>query len=77
MHYEATYPTTPCLAIHDSAVKLAPTPMARFHAANARAAAINAADEAEFLFDPAAYRLRADYHHNAALDTEPDYHPSY
>ena len=63
----------PCLQIHDAAVQLAPTPLARFAAWNARAQAINAADDAEYLADPAGYRLRSDASHDAALAATPHY----
>lgn len=38
-------------------------PMAYFHAWQGRARAERAADDAAFLADPVAYRLRSDYHH--------------
>jgi len=50
----------PCLTIHDAAVKLAPTPAAWILAHRARRDALLAADEAEYLADPAGYRMQAD-----------------
>jgi len=70
-------PRCPAAALlYDTAVTLAPTPMARYHASQARAAASLAADDAEYQADPAGYRLRADAH-DAALAADHYYYPHY
>lgn len=61
--------------LHDTAVALAPDPLARFRACQARAAATRAADEAEYQADPAGYRLRAAAH-DAALAADAYYYHS-